>query len=76
MSDGGDIGGAIIGFVGVIVGGGLTIAKDVAAHWFGRRRAARFAAVRIICVLDQYVEKCVEVVYDDGTVQGLSLIHI
>lgn len=61
---------AINVIIGVVLGGGISIAKDFAAHWAGRRRAARYAAVRIICVLTEYIEKCVEVVGDDGTSQG------
>lgn len=61
---------AIIGFVGVLIGVAATIGKDVVSYWMGRRNAGRYAAVRIVCVLDQYVEKCVEVVGDDGTSEG------
>lgn len=61
---------ALVGFIGVLVGASIGILKDLIAYWFGRRRRGRYAAVRIICVLDQYVEKCVEVVGDDGTAQG------
>ena len=62
---------AIIGFIGVLLGGSLTALKDFVAHRAGRQSKGRFAAVRIICVLDQYVEKCVEVVVDDGTSYGV-----
>jgi len=51
--------------IGVVVGGGITVAKDWVAHLTGRQRRGRFAAVRIVCVLDQYIEKCSEVVLDD-----------
>ena len=61
---------AVSGFIGVLLGSGISIAKDVVAYWTGRKRRGRFAAVRIVCVLDQYVEKCVEVVGDDGTSYG------
>ena len=53
--------------IGVVVGGGITVAKDWVAHRTGRQRRGRFAAVRIVCVLDQYIGKCSEVVLDDGT---------
>lgn len=33
-------------------------------------RAAHYLAVRVVCVLDRYVEKCVEVVSDDGLCFG------
>ena len=61
---------AVIGFVGVVIGVIATIGKDIVSYWIGRRNAGRYAAVRIVCILDQYVEKCVEVVADDGTSQG------
>jgi hypothetical protein len=57
--------------IGVLLGGSITVIKDYVASFTGRRRRGRFAAIRIICVLDQYVEKCVEVVADDGTVDGM-----
>jgi len=61
---------AIIGFVGVLVGVIATVGKDLVSYWTVKRKAGRFAAVRLVCVLDQYVEKCVEVVGDDGTAYG------
>lgn len=61
---------AIIGFAGVLVGVVATLAKDFVSYWIGKRKAGRYAAVRIVCVLDEYVEKCVEVVHDDGTLEG------
>jgi len=61
---------AAIGFVGVLIGVVATIGKDVLSYWTGRRNAGRYAAVRIVCVLDRYVEQCVAVVGDDGTMEG------
>src|SRR3546814_4946240 len=61
---------AIIGLVGVVIGSTLTWIKDLAAHFFKRRSNGRYAAVRIIAVLDEYAQKCVSVVGDDGTCEG------
>ena len=61
---------AIIGLVGVILGSILTSFKDWVAHFFAQRRNGRYAAVRIISVLDEYVQKCVAVVSDDGISEG------
>lgn len=61
---------AVIGLAGVIVGVLAALGKDVVSYWTGRRNAGRYAAVRIVCVLDAYVEKCVDVVHDDGTTEG------
>ena len=61
---------AIIGLLGVILGSVLTSSKDLVAHFFTRRGNGRYAAVRIIAVLDEYAQKCVSVVADDGTCEG------
>jgi hypothetical protein len=61
---------AIIGLLGVILGSVITVAKDWVAYIFGRKSNGRYAAVRIISVLDEYVQKCVAVVSDDGTAEG------
>jgi hypothetical protein len=61
---------AIIGLVGVIVGSILASFKDLVAHFFKRRSNGRYAAVRIIVALDEYTQKCVSVVADDGTCEG------
>src|SRR3546814_7509156 len=61
---------AIIGLVGVVIGSTLTWIKDLAAHLVKRRSNGRYAAVRIIAVLDEYAQKCVSVVGDDGTCEG------
>ncbi len=61
---------AIIGLLGVIVGSILTSFKDWVAHFFNRRGNGRYAAVRLIAVLDEYAQGCVSVVSDDGTCEG------
>ena len=61
---------AIIGLVGVVIGSVLTSFKDLVAHFFTRRGNGRYAAVLIIAVLDEYAQKCVSVVADDGTCEG------
>lgn len=61
---------AVIGFIGVLVGVVASVGKDTVSYWTGRRNAGRYAAVRIVCVLDRFVEQCVEVVGDDGTTEG------
>jgi len=61
---------AIIGLIGVIVGSIITIAKDFIGALVERRRNARYAAIRIICILEEYAQKCVDVVSDDGTSCG------
>lgn len=61
---------AIIGLLGVILGSVLTSFKDLVTHFFSRRGKGRYAAVRIIAALDEYAQKCVSVVADDGTCEG------
>ncbi|WP_333822931.1 hypothetical protein [Pinisolibacter sp.] len=61
---------AIIGLLGVILGSLLTSFKDLVAHFFNRRGNGRYAAVRLIAVLDEFAQGCVSVVSDDGTCEG------
>lgn len=61
---------ALFGFIGVIVG---AIIPWVREWWYDKRQRkehAAYLAVRIICVLDEYIGKCCEVVGDDGTYMG------
>lgn len=61
---------AVFGLLGVFTGALLTTSKDIWRHFAGQKRTARYLAIRVVCVLDQYVEKCVEVVLDDGLCYG------
>jgi len=61
---------AVIGLIGVLVGSAITVAKEVVTSIRERKRKARYAAIRIICVLEEYAQKCVDVVSDDGTAEG------
>lgn len=61
---------AIIGLIGVILGSILAGLKDWLMHFFQRKSNGRYAAVRIIAVLEEYAQECVSVVYDDGTSYG------
>ncbi len=61
---------AIFGFLGVIIGSFIPWIKEAILEKRLRAERAMYLAVRVICVLDEYVEKCIEVVQDDGTVMG------
>lgn len=61
---------AIFGLIGVVVGSALTIAKDSVVAWKRRREDASYSAIRLILILDQYADLCVDVVLDDGTSYG------
>ena len=61
---------AIMGLVGVVRGSLLSSFKDMVAHLFKQRSNGRYAAVRIIILLDEYAHRCVSVVSDNGTCMG------
>lgn len=65
-----DITAAIIGLVGVLVGSVITLAKDSIGAFIEKRSNTRYASIRIICILEEYAQKCVDVVSDDGTSYG------
>lgn len=52
--------------IGVIVGSLLTTAKDVFLDLRNQKRLATYAAIRIVCVLDNFVEGCLNVAIDEG----------
>jgi hypothetical protein len=60
----------IFGLLGVILGALLTGFKDWLTHHVKRRDNGRYAAVRLIAILDEYAQGCVSVVSDDGTSEG------
>lgn len=61
---------AIIGLVGVVIGSVITIGKDAWTSSQQRKKNAAYAAIRLICILEEYSQKCVDVVADDGTSCG------
>lgn len=58
------------GLLGVLLGSSLSWIKDFIVSSSKKENDGRYAAVCIISVLDEYVQKCVEVVCDDGTSEG------
>lgn len=57
---------AIFGLVGVLVGSATSWFQ---AYWTNKQsvnKNARYLAIRVICILDKYVEDCADVVKDDG----------
>lgn len=61
---------AIFGFVGVVIGGLLTVAKE---WWFQHRKTrkdAEYLSIQVSCELERYVARCAEVIGDDGLCQG------
>jgi hypothetical protein len=61
---------AWIGLGGVIVGSMITITKDVWLSKVERRRSSSYSAIRLVFILEEYADKCIDVVGDDGTSHG------
>lgn len=61
---------AVIGLVGVVVGSFITIAKDSWTTYQDRRRDGSYSAIRLICILEEYANKCTDVAGDDGYAYG------
>ncbi len=61
---------AVIGLIGVIIGALLISAKDFLASFMSRRKNGAYLAIRVISILDRYVEGCANVVSDDGLYHG------
>lgn len=64
------MGEAVFGTIGVIVGSLIPWFRETWSEWRERQRHARYLAIRVVCVLDQYADRCVEVVSDDGLSYG------
>ncbi len=60
------LGPALIGLCGVIVGASITWIKDSITQCKTRNRAARYLAIRVVILLDRYVEDCSVVACDPG----------
>ena len=61
---------ALIGLVGVIVGATITCAKDIWVGWRSRSKNAQYLAIRVVSILDRFVEGCAGVAADDGLSYG------
>jgi len=55
---------AIAGFLAVLVG---TAVVPWVREYFSRRQAARYLAIRMVCILDKYVDDCAAVTSDWGS---------
>lgn len=57
---------AIFGLVGVLIGSGISWFQ---IYWTNRQteiKNAKYLAIRVVCILDKFMEDCAEVVKDDG----------
>ncbi|WP_167631641.1 hypothetical protein [Mariprofundus ferrooxydans] len=62
--------GLLGGLLGVVLGVSLTVAKE---WWFDSRKSkkeAEYLCIHIVCMLERFAGKCIDVVYDDGLFQG------
>jgi hypothetical protein len=55
--------GSVSAFVGVLVG---TVVMPWIRERSARQRAARYLAIRVVCMLDEYVDDCASVALDSG----------
>ncbi|WP_058119624.1 hypothetical protein [Photobacterium kishitanii] len=55
-----------IGLIGVVVGSALTVLREYFSEWRANRTDARYLAVRLTCLLENFVGECFEVVCDNG----------
>ena len=60
----------LFGLFGVLIGGMLTWIQQAWWEQRARVRNAHDLAIRVVCIVDQYIEDCVAVVLDDGYSQG------
>ncbi|SEK94858.1 hypothetical protein SAMN05444413_104245 [Roseivivax marinus] len=61
---------AIIGFAGVLVGSFITVFKDLWTSYRERYKEGSYSAIRLISILEAYADRCIDIVYDDGTAYG------
>ncbi len=63
---------AFWGLIGVVVGSFLSTAKDLLLDWRNQSRVRTYAAIRIVCLLDVFIERCLNVAQDEGDWQEPS----
>lgn len=61
---------AIFGFIGVLVGALIPWFQTYWTEQRATRKNGRYLAIRIVCVLDKYLESCMQVVKDEGLSYG------
>lgn len=60
----------VIGLVGVVIGAMLAGAREYWVARASKRKNAQYLAIRVISLLDGFLEKCASVVGDDGLSNG------
>lgn len=61
---------AFFGLVGVLIGSAISWLQTLWVDKRATKKNARYLAIRVVCILDKYVEDCVDVVKDDGLSYG------
>lgn len=61
---------ALIGLLGVIVGALMTAGKDIWVERRSRQKNAEYLAIRVVSLLDRFIEGCTGVAGDDGLSYG------
>ena len=64
------------GFLGVLVGALIPLAKEEFHRYRSRKERALYLAARVICILDEYIDKCEEVVQDNGGADGYPAVDL
>ncbi|EJL74368.1 hypothetical protein [Chryseobacterium populi] len=61
---------AIFGLIGVLLGSGISWFQSYWSNQKEINKSAKYLAIRIVCILDQYLDHCTDVVKDDGLSYG------
>ena len=62
----------LFGLGGIILGALLAFAKELFVEQRSRKREAEYLAIRVVCILDSFLDGCADVVNDDGLYHGQS----
>lgn len=57
---------AIFGLIGVLIGSVISWAQVACTNKQAAKRNARYLAIRVVCILDKFIEDCADVIHDDG----------
>lgn len=58
--------GAVLAFLGAVIGALITIMSQSFANWRGKRARARYLGIRVVIILDKLVIELANVASDDG----------
>lgn len=61
---------AVFGLIGVLIGSGITWYQSYYTNKHSEIKNAKYLAIRVVCILDKFIEECAEVVNDDGLCMG------